>query len=144
MVCESLAKWIPTPSRRDCCDSTTVPTCCRLGASPSVLWFQPRQVFCRVFAAPVVTRRRGHFLGDGRWRRDMSTRDRIEAAVKSLLTEISTVTEDEDATEMARVDCRKLYNAIDKALHQFNRFDGWGDNGPTREDLKGEVRHDIG
>lgn len=72
----------------------------------------------------------------------MSTRDRIETAVKALLTEISKVTEDEDATEMARVDCRKLYFAIDKALHQFNRFDGWCDGGPTQPDIRGEVQHD--
>ena len=72
----------------------------------------------------------------------MTTRDKIEEAVKALLREIAKASDDEDVTELAKVDCRKLYAAINEALLKFNRFEGWG--GPTQADVKGEVRHDIG
>ena len=72
----------------------------------------------------------------------MSTRDRIEAKVKALLTEISNAGDDEDVCELARVDCNKLYAGINAALLKFNRFEGWTDGGPTRDDLEGVVRHD--
>ena len=73
----------------------------------------------------------------------MTTRDRIEEAVKALLAEIAKASDDEDVTELARVDCRKLERDIGAALAKFNKFEGWGDGGPTREDLEGMVRHDI-
>lgn len=72
----------------------------------------------------------------------MTTRDRIEEAVKALLREIAKASDDEDVTELARVDCRKLERDIGAALAKFNKFEGWG--GPTREDLEGTVTHDIG
>ena len=74
----------------------------------------------------------------------MSTRDRIEEAVKGLLREIAKASDDEDVTELARVDCRKLERDIGAALAKFNKFEGWGSGGPTREDQEGTVRHDIG
>ena len=74
----------------------------------------------------------------------MSTRDRIEAAVKALLAEISKAADDKDVTELARVDCNKLYAGIFAELLKFNRFEGCGDDGPTEADMKGEVTHDIG
>ena len=76
--------------------------------------------------------------------RTMTTRDRIEASVKALLTEIAKASDDEDVTELARVDCRKLERDIGAALAKFNKFEGWGDGGPTQADVKGEVTHDIG
>ena len=74
----------------------------------------------------------------------MTTRDRIEEAVKALLREIAKASDDEDVTELARVDCRKLERNINAALAKFNKFEGWGDGGPTREDQEGTVTHDIG
>lgn len=74
----------------------------------------------------------------------MTTRDRIEEAVKALLREIAKASDDEDVTELARVDCRKLERDIGAALAKFNKFEGWGDGGPTQADVKGEVTHDIG
>jgi len=72
----------------------------------------------------------------------MSTRDRIEEAVKALLKQIGDASYDDDVCELARVDCSKLYAAINAAVLKFNKFEGWG--GPTDADVKGEVTHDIG
>lgn len=74
----------------------------------------------------------------------MTTRDRIEEAVKALLKQIEDASYDYDVCELARIDCAKLYAGINAALLKFNKFEGWGDGGPTDADVKGEVRHDIG
>jgi len=77
----------------------------------------------------------------------MSTRDRIEAAVKSLLTEISKAADDEDVTQQAREDIKRLYFGIHWQLGKFNQkdtVDPFTDGGPTQADVKGEVTHDIG
>ena len=76
----------------------------------------------------------------------MSTRDRIEAAVKALLTEISKAADDEDVTQQAREDLKRLYFGIHWELGKFNQkdtVDPFTDGGPTREDIEGVVRHDI-
>ena len=77
----------------------------------------------------------------------MTTRDRIEAAVKSLLTEISKAADDEDVTQQAHEDLKRLYFGIHWELGKFNQkdtVDPFADGGPTEEDMKGEVTHDIG
>ena len=82
----------------------------------------------------------------------MSTRDRIEEAVKALLREIAAAIDDTDVTEAARNDLIRLYAGIDHKLRQFNlpagidpmSIDPMNDGGPTREDQEGTVTHDIG
>ena len=77
----------------------------------------------------------------------MTTRDRIEEAVKALLAEIANAADDEDVTQQARGDIRRLYFAISWELGKFNQPTGpdpMSDGGPTQADVKGEVRHDIG
>ena len=77
----------------------------------------------------------------------MSTRDRIEEAVKALLREIAAAIDDTDVTEAARNDLIRLYAGIDHKLRQFNLpagIDPLTDGGPTDADVKGEVQHDIG
>jgi len=77
----------------------------------------------------------------------MSTRDRIEEAVKALLREIAKASDDEDVTQQAREDIKRLYFGIHWQLGKFNQPDGpdpFTGGGPTREDLEGTVRHDIG
>ena len=76
-----------------------------------------------------------------------STRDRIEAAVKELLKEIATAADDEDVTHQAREDMKRLCFGINWELGKFNQPSGpdpFTDGGPTRDDLEGVVRHDIG
>ena len=77
----------------------------------------------------------------------MTTRDRIEEAVKALLAEIAKAADDEDVTQQARGDIRRLYFAISWELGKFNQPDDpdqFTDGGPTQADVKGEVTHDIG
>ena len=74
----------------------------------------------------------------------MSTRDRIAVAVKALLTEISKAADDEDVTQQAREDIKRLYFGIHWELGKFNHkdtADQLADGGPAPEDLKGEVTH---
>ena len=76
----------------------------------------------------------------------MTTRDRIEEAAKALLAEIAKAADDEDVTQQARGDIRRLYVAISWELGKFNQPDDpdpMSDGGPTQPDVKGEVRHDI-
>ena len=75
----------------------------------------------------------------------MSTRDRIEVAVKALLTEIAAAADDEDVTHQAREDIKRLYFGIHWELgkfHQKDTADPFTDGGPTRDDLEGVVQHD--
>ena len=76
----------------------------------------------------------------------MTTRDRIEEAVKALLAEISKAADDEDVMQQAREDIKRLYFGIHWELGKFNQkdtVDPLGDGGPTQDDLEGVVRHDI-
>ena len=53
----------------------------------------------------------------------------------------------EDVTQQAREDIKRLYFGIHWQLGKFNQPDGpdpFTGGGPTREDLEGTVRHDIG
>lgn len=75
----------------------------------------------------------------------MSTRDRIEAAVKALLTEISKAADDEDVMQQVREEIKRLYFGIHWELGKFNHkdtADPFTDGGPTRDDLEGVVQHD--
>ena len=77
----------------------------------------------------------------------MTTRDRIEEAVKALLAEIAKAADDEDVTQQARGNIRRLYVAISWELGKFNQPDDpdpFTDGGPTQADIRGEVTHDIG
>ena len=77
----------------------------------------------------------------------MTTRDRIEEAVKALLAEIAKAADDEDVTQQAREDIKRLYFGIHWELGKFNQkdtVDPFTDGGPTREDQEGTVTHDIG
>ena len=77
----------------------------------------------------------------------MTTRDRIEDAVKALLAEIAKAADDEDVMQQAREDIKRLYFGIHWQLGKFNQkdtVDPFTDGGPTEEDVKGEVTHDIG
>ena len=77
----------------------------------------------------------------------MTTRDRIEEAVKALLVEIAKAADDEDVMQQAREDIKRLYFGIHWELGKFNQPDDpdpFTDGGPTREDLEGTVTHDIG
>ena len=77
----------------------------------------------------------------------MTTRDRIEEAVKALLREIDDAAFDDDLTADVRNDLQWLHNGIEIVLSTFNKPTGpdpLSDGGPTREDLEGTVTHDIG
>ena len=77
----------------------------------------------------------------------MSTRDRIEEAVKALLKEIAEAIDDEDLTSAARDEMIRLHGGIYRKLQAFNKPTGpdpFTDGGPTQPDVKGEVQHDIG
>ena len=77
----------------------------------------------------------------------MTTRDRIEAAVKALLLEIAKAADDEDVMQQAREDIKRLYFGIHWQLGKFNQTDGpdpFTDGGSTQADVKGEVTHGIG
>lgn len=77
----------------------------------------------------------------------MSTRDDIYKKVVDLKTQIAWAMDDMDLTREVRHDISQLWQRIDSALNQFNRPTGpdpLTDGGPTRDDLKGTVTHDIG
>jgi len=77
----------------------------------------------------------------------MSTRDDIYKKAVDLRTQIAASMDDTDPTEEARDDLGQLWQRIDSALNQFNQPSGpdpFTDGGPTRDDLEGVVRHDIG
>ena len=77
----------------------------------------------------------------------MTTRDKIEEAVKALLREIDDAAFDDDLTADVRSDLKWLHLGIENALNGFNQPTGpdpLSDGGPTREDQEGTVRHDIG
>ena len=79
--------------------------------------------------------------------RTMTTRDRIEAAVKALLRAIDDAAFDDDLTANVRSDLQWLHNGIEIVLSTFNQPTGpdpMGEGGPTQADVKGEVTHDIG
>lgn len=76
----------------------------------------------------------------------MTTRDKIKEAVTALLREIAKAADDEDVTQQAREDIKRLYFGISWELGKFNQPDDpdpFTDGGPTREDIEGVVRHDI-
>ena len=75
----------------------------------------------------------------------MSTRDRIQQAVKELLREIAAAIDDTDVALAARQDLMRLYAGIDYKLRQFNQPTGPDqatEGGPTDADIRGEVKHD--
>jgi hypothetical protein len=77
----------------------------------------------------------------------MSTRDDIYKKVVDLKTQIAWAMDDGDLKPEARRDIADLWQRIDSALNQFNQPTGpdpLSEGGPTRDDMEGTVRHDIG
>ena len=78
----------------------------------------------------------------------MTTRDRIKRSVENILQQIEDAAYDHDLTADVRSDLKWLHLGIENALNLFNQptipdpFTTF--RRPTREDLEGTVRHDIG
>lgn len=71
----------------------------------------------------------------------MSTRDRIHADIKSLIDKVVDLTDDTDVVPELQARASRLYRKLDEARTIW--LDD-ADGGPTPEDLKGTVTHDIG